>query len=391
MKALWLLAFACGVATAAPFVPTDADEVVERLPSRLVSPAERDQQRALQQRRAAAPTQLPVALQAARAAIDRARRSGDPRELGEAQAALAPWWSLTDPPSAVRLLRATVRQSQHQFDAALRDLDVLAANAPLEQRAQAVLTRTAVLQVTGRWAEAEASCRDLGGAAFAPLGPAVSMSARVCRAELASLRGATAPAAADLAALSRATRDDGLRRWVDLVRSELAERSGDPHAGDRYREALGDTPDLYTLAALADWLLARDRPADVLPLLAGREDADALLLRLAIARVRTRDPAAAATTRLLADRFDAAALREDTAHRREQARFELDVRGDARAALPHAVANWAVQKEPADALLLVRVAAAAGEPRAAAPVWAFVREQGLADVRLGAARDGATR
>jgi len=388
MKGLWLLACVCTLASAAPFVPTDADEVVERLPSRLVAPAEREGQRALQRRRAAGPNALPVALQAARGALDRARRFGDPRELGQAQAALAPWWSLADPPPAVRLLRATVLQSQHRFDDALRDLDVLATGAPLELRAQAMLTRTEVLQVMGRWAEAQASCDLLGQPAFATLGAAVVTSARVCRAELASLRGSTAAAAADLATLSRQAPDAGLRRWVDLVRAELAERSGDPHAGDRYREALGDTPDLYTLAALSDWLLARDRPADVLPLLANREDADALLLRLAIARRRTGDPAAAATARLLADRFEATALRQDTTHRREQARFELDVRGDATAALPHALANWQVQKEPADALLLVRAAAAAHQPDAAAPVWRFVQAQGYVDVRLAAARDG---
>ncbi|KQV91625.1 hypothetical protein [Rhizobacter sp. Root1221] len=382
-----LAAFACALAStlaaAAPFVPAGDTEVVERLPSRLLLPAERAVQRALRSQRIAQPANLPVAVSAARAALQRARRSGDPRELGEAQAALAPWWPLPDPPPAARLLRAMVLQGQHRFDVALRDLDTLVAapGIPMDVRAQAALTRTTVLQVTGRWAEAGAACGQLPR-----LAPALVHHARVCRAELASLRGDPVAAATQLAAVARDTADDTTRRWVNLVRAELAERTGDSSAGALYRTALGADPDVYTQAALADWLLAHDRAADVATLLAGREDADALLLRLAIAWRRAGDPRANTAARTLAERFRAAQVREETTHQREQARFELDVRGDAPAALPLAVANWAVQKEPADALLLVRAAAAAGQPAAAAPVWRFVSATGYRDVRLDAAR-----
>ena len=375
-----------GTAIAAPYVPSSDDEVVERLPSRIGTAEQRQQQRAARERLRAQPAQLPLALQLAREAITRARQFGDPRELGQAEAALAPWWKLSEPPPAVRLLRATVRQSQHDFDTALADLDALlreGSTAPLPLQAQAELTRASVLQVRGRWQEAAAGCARLGGERYAALGSTVQLPAQACLAELASLQGQADKASAALARLARQADDDASAGWLNLVRAELAERLGDDSAQALYRQAMQTPqPDVYTLAAYADWLLDRGRHAEVIPLLAGREDADALLLRLAIARRRNGDPLAAAAIATLAARFEAAGLRGDRSHGREQARFELELKDNAAAALVSAQANWAVQKEPADALVLVRAAHAAGQAQAAEPVWRLMRETGLQDARL---------
>ena len=80
---------------AAPYVPRSDDEVVQHLPTRL-SAGERQQRQQL----ARVPQNLPLALATARAAIERARALGDPRELGVAQAALGPWWNAASPPPA---------------------------------------------------------------------------------------------------------------------------------------------------------------------------------------------------------------------------------------------------------------------------------------------------
>lgn len=371
-------------ATAAPYVPANDDDVVERLPTRLGSPDERRAQRQAREQLLRAPTQLPLALQLAREAIARARRLGDPRELGQAQAALAPWWSQADPPPAVRLLRATVKQSQHDFPAALADLDALlqtGSTAPVAVQAQAELTRASVLQVLGRWADATTGCERLAGPRYAGLGSAVQLPAQACLAELSSLQGHADEAHQRLRQL--AERNVANSTWLSVIRAELAERRGDESAQALYRQALQTTePEVYTLAAYADWLLARGRHAELIGLLSGREEADALLLRLAIAYRRSHDARADAATAMLASRFDAAALRGDRSHRREQARFELELKDDPAAALAHAQANWAAQKEPADALLLVRAAHAAGQPQAAEPVWRLVRDMGWQDARL---------
>src|SRR5205823_8415508 len=87
--------------------------------------------------------------------------TGDPRFFGQAQAALAPWWKQPDPPPQALLLRATLKQSTHDFMGALTDLDrVLAANP---RDGQALLTRATVLTVQGRYAEARADCARIAG------------------------------------------------------------------------------------------------------------------------------------------------------------------------------------------------------------------------------------
>jgi hypothetical protein len=384
------LGAACGLAwalaaQAAPFVPRDDATVVQALPATLDAAARR--QRAALARQ---PANLPLALATARAALERARRSGDPRDVGLAQAALAPWWQADAPPPAVRLLRAAIRQSLHDFDRALTDLAPLAndTSLPAALRAQALLTQTAVLQVTGRLPEAGRACAALAEAALAVLGGAVTRPARACAAELASLQGGAGQAARDLATLAREAPAD---RWIALLQAELAERVGDSATAEAaYSVATaaasgGDRPEVYALAARADWLLARGRAADALAAIQrGEPDADALLLRRAIAQKRLGMAEAETTAAMLATRLAAAAARGERTHLREQARLALDVRGDATRALALARDNWAHQKEPADALLLARAAQAAGDRQVAAALAPWLRD-GWTDVRLAQA------
>ena len=129
---------------AAPRVPVSDSEVLERLPSIQSAPAFREVRllrAALSQR----PDDLTLALQTARRYIGLGRTTGDPRYAGYAQAALAPWWTLQRLPDEVLLLRATLRQRVHDFDAALADLEAMVARNP--RNAQAHLTRATVLAV----------------------------------------------------------------------------------------------------------------------------------------------------------------------------------------------------------------------------------------------------
>ena len=58
--------------------------------------------------------------------------------------------------------------------------------------------------------------------------------------------------------------------------------------------------------------------------------------------------------------FATEAERGEPVHRREQARFLLEVQNRPQEALSVALDNWAVQREPDDALILVNAARAAG-------------------------------
>lgn len=348
---------AAGGACATPYVPADDAAVLERLPEQADSSLRelKRWRRAL----AAAPTRLELALPFARRALDAARASGDPRYLGMAQAALAPWWRDADPPAPVLLLRATLRQSQHEFDAALADLDRLLERQPGD--AQARLTRATVRAVVGRADDARSDCAALEGRASA-------LVVAACRAGAAAADESTtgAPARgvdAELGAALAASRDPaGVRAWATTLAAERAARRGDAVAAERHFVAARalDPDDAYLRGTFADFLLDAGRPRDALAVVAGAERNDALLLRIALAE-RALPEARADFLRhrtALADRFAAARARGDVVHRREEARFRLDIEGDAAGALALARANAAVQREPADLALLARAEAA---------------------------------
>jgi hypothetical protein len=373
MLLLALLLPASLAAPAEPFSPSSDADIVERLPYR-VDAAERARRAAL----ARDPAQLPLATAAARAALDRARAQGDPRELGVAQAALAPWWSLAEAPAEVVLLRARLRQARHDFDGAQVELRRLTARADLAPalRAQALLDAAAIHQLRAELPQARLLCQQLK-----PMAP---LPAAACLAELDSLAG-QAPAAAQ--ALARLNPGRTVQPWLALMRAELAERLGDPAALGLYRQALLGADEVYTRAALADWLLAQGRPAEVLALTQGSQ-ADALQLRHVIALRRLGRDALGPTARLR-EALAAAERREPGRHAREQARFALDVDDRPRAALRLAQANWAWQREPADAVLLLRAARAAGRAGEGArrELARFVRERGWQDARLNGLSD----
>ena len=391
----------CAAEESALQFPTQDGAIVEHLPTHVGDAAERRAaitaeraQRAQLQRH---PDELGLALKAANDALARGRLRGDPRELGVAQAALAPWWGHADAPPEVRLVQATTLQSQHFFHEALAELDAVLATpgVSLPVRAQAELTRAGVQQVLGHFAEAEAGCRRLAGADYFALGSSVRLNAMACIAELSSLQGHADTAAATLARLAGApdagsaatVAGDPAPGWLNLMRAELAQRRGDPAAGPLFAAALKANPDVYTQCAYADWLLDQHRAAEVVALLKDNQAADPVLLRVALAYKQLHgknNPLTRDATTMLGERYDAALLRGDKSHGREQSRYELELRGDTRAALGYAKSNWAVQHEPADEVVLARAAHASHRDDAAAPLWQFLRDTGGRDARLAA-------
>ncbi|WP_139826313.1 tetratricopeptide repeat protein [Derxia lacustris] len=393
VEALWLGAFIAaqfalaGAAGAEPWLPANDSVIVERLREQ---PRDDDLHayKLMKHRLAARPDDAALAAATAQAAIGLARRDGDPRFLGAAEAALAPWRDRPDAPRPLRVLQAILLQANHDFDAALAALDAVLRSAPDD--AQARLVRASVLQVQGRYDEAQ---RDLDRLADQP---AAARYARAARAELASLRGEPERGAAELAALAgadldarpgRAADDDG--GWLALLDAEMSERRGDSARADvAFRRALVAGRDAYTLGAYADFLLDAGRPADAARLLDDHRRADALLLRLGIAWRALGDPRWQTARADLADRFAAARLRGDTVHRREEARFRLALADDPGAALALARSNWRVQREPADLRLLIDSAAACpgcdGADAALADARDFIARNRIADRRLGA-------
>ena len=90
---------------------------------------------------------------------------------------------------------------------------------------------------------------------------------------------------------------------------------------------------------------------------------------------------------LLQDRFDAARRRGDSVHLREEARFTLHLLDRPGEALELARRNWATQREPADARILLEAALAASQPAAAQPVLDWLDRTGLEHVGIEALVD----
>jgi predicted Zn-dependent protease len=364
----------CG---AAPHIPADGSQVVERLPSR-ADPVQRELLR-LRAELSRRPGDLGLATTLARRYIEQARIEGDPRYLGYAEAALAPWWKESQPPEQVLVLRATLRQSTHQFGAALADLDLAVKRD--SDNVQAWLTRATVQMVTGDLAAARGSCMRLYSRA-----PALVV--QTCLSSVGSIAGDAAASYRRLLELQARrppdTPDIGI--WVQTLQTEMAARAGDDAAAEgHFRKALDfKNPDSYLLGAWSDFLLDHGRAEEVARLLKDKTRVDALLLRYALALAAMKSPEAAAQTAALGARFDAAQLRGDTVHRREQARFELALRGNAAAAVRLAKANWAVQKEPADLRILADCALASGDIEAARLVRDWLRTSRIEDRRIAA-------
>jgi hypothetical protein len=369
------------VAQAAAFTPSNEAQVLERVPARASDPAARELQ-ALRQAWRAQPQDLPTALRLAERCFDEVGATGDPRHIGCTQAALQPWWALPNPPVAVRVLRAQVLQFDHQFDPALADLAAVLALEPNHGRAWS--WQLAIQMVRGDYRGARISCE-----ALAPLAPPLIGAA--CHAQLDATTGRAGAAAATLRqALAAPTADPAQRLWSLTRLAEIEERRGDWAAAEaafREAQALG-RPDVYLLAAHADFLLDRGRAAEVLALLKDRGRADVLLLRLALAAKVVGDPSAAGHAAELGARFDAARQRGDSSHRKEESRYRLALRADTTTALKLAQENWAEQREPADARTLLEAALAARNAAAAQPVLQWMADSGIESVAL---HDLATR
>jgi tetratricopeptide (TPR) repeat protein len=359
-----LAASAAGAAPAAP--PREAIVESQLLPAAVKS--------SVRQLASAAALNASERLARVRALIEAGRAGGDPRSLGYAEALLAVWpaTSPTAPVDAL-VLRATIEQSRHRFDAARALLDRVLAQSPAH--GQALLTRATIATVTGEYVAARRDCTQLQ--------PLHAVAAAICNASVDAATGAEARA---LDALRAAARDSAgsLRGWALAALAQVHEQRGEiPAAAEAYRAALASGEGLVTRLGYADMLIDSDAHAQALALLAEAPPADGVLVRRWLAeRARGEDNAPLAAE--LQSRFAEARARGDLLHAREAAMFAL-ARGDAAAALQLAQENWAVQREPADLLMLARAARAAGDRLARDRVENWLRASGLRDARIATA------
>ena len=348
------------------------NEVLERLPQRAGDSSARELA-ALRASWTAAPTDAGPAIRLAQRYFDLAMARGDPRYVGYAEAVVARFGEPL--PASLRFVRGLLRQFRHDFDDAL--VDFAAALALEPDLAAAHAWSGAIHLVRADYAAAHKEC-----AALARLGRDVLAAG--CLGLVQAYGGHLEVGYGVLRQALEAARDPDNRVWLLTRLGEVAAWRGQSDQAERhYREALSiGRDDGYLLAAWGDFLLDAGRPAEVVEQLAGWEKSDTLLLRLAEAEAALKSPAAARLARMLDERFAAARLRGDTTHQAEEARYRLRLRGDAAGAVRLAADNYAVQREPRDARILLEAAIAAQDAAAAKPVRDWLRSSGFEDARL---------
>ena len=381
MTCFALLVAALGAA-AAPYVPKDDAMVLETLPTKPGDPAATELRR-LRAAATAAPADAGSAARLARRYFELAMAEGDPRYVGYAEAALRAWPETAAAPAEILILHGMLRQYRHDFARGMADFELALGTDPASTEARA--WRAAILMVQADYAAARRECEFLAE-------NATDLHAVACVAYVDATTGHARIAYEHLAA-ALARRSDvnpGFHVWIQTRLAEMAWRAGDLSVAERhFRRGLElGVDDNFLLAAYADFLLERGRAAEVMPLLKNWSRSDTLLLRLALAAGTLKLAEGEKYARTLGERFADAALRGEKLHLQEEARFLLDLKGDARAALAAASENYRTQREPRDALVLIEAALAARDPAAAAPALRWLEASGFESARL---RDAAAK
>jgi tetratricopeptide (TPR) repeat protein len=362
-----------GTVAAAPLVPAADAEVLEHLPYRPNDPIVREIN-GLRGQLAANPRDQQIALKLARAYFAQAGAQSDPRYVGYAQSVLKPWWDLAEPPAAVLVMRATLRQYSHNFSDALADLDRALKINPGD--IDALSLRADINLVTGDYAASRQDCERMS--------PYVTVLTDAgCTTFIDGMTGRARQshdALQSLLARSKSV-DPDQRLWILTRLAEMAWRLNDTALAEQhFRSALAlNIADGFLLAAYADFLIDYNRPQDVIALLKDWTRADPLLLRLALAEQMTGAKTFREHRSALAARYAAARLRGDTTHEQEESRFTLVIMQQPEDALKLAVSNWRVQREPRDARALLEAAIASKKPEAAKPVLEWMRQTGIED------------
>lgn len=357
------------------YLPAD-DEVLEVLPKSVL--AERDELAELRQRLTANPRDADLAAQVAQRYQEIGKSGGGPRYYGYARAAIAAWWDAPDAPAEILRVRAKLKENNHEYQAALADIDALIEQSP--QDTQAWVERVNLLRVTGQYDRARGAIEEMSSFAGGV--------ARVfCEAPLMAVTG-RAEEAADVfdqaLPVTRVNLPDVLP-WMLTSRAEIARSLGDDEKAEAYyRQGLKADPGFNSLKRdYADFLLDRDRAGEALTMIGEDLSDNGLLLAAAIAAQQSgKSELAQRLKAQLADRFSETRLRGDKPHGRFESRYALELENNPRRALELALENWQAQKELRDSRNVLEAALAAGQPEAAATVIAFLESAGTQDVTL---------
>lgn len=331
--------------------------------------------KALQQ----SPENSSIAANLAKTLIQLAKQEAQPEYYHEARAALSPWWNDEQAPVEILLLKATLLQHDHHFEAATKDL--LKVIRTQSNHAQAWLTLSNIQIVQGQYDHARASCDALSRISS-------QWIASACFSQVDSLTGQANRAYTTQKALLEQSRrsQKNLRQWMLGLLSDTSMRLGkQAEAEEYYKAILSMSPhDTHTLRKYADLLITQERYAELPSLLATKKQNNALELRSLIAAKQEGKSASMPQTapelekRLFADEEG----HHGHVHKQEQALFLLEIKQQPKQALSLALENWEKQKEFDDTAIILRAALASNDQSAVKPVLDWLSKQNVKDARF---------
>ena len=351
------------VLSAQPFVPASAGYVVETLPSAIVSLSKEltENRTTITDSRidsTHSEVQLAEIEKQALAAYRIAVNTQEQRAYGHTLAILKRWPIQEEKTATIHILLASVLQHEHQFKEALSHLD--AALIKDSAYPQAWLMRAQINLVIADYNSARENCNVLSTL----VQPAVSIN---CIAQVEALTGNAQSSLTLLENMLSENQDLSRQDYAELFTSvaSIAHRLGKSEDAIRYyNTAWQISPDQpYVLVHYAQLLLEQSRFDDAISLFASRDeralpDEQKILYTRALLMSKEPDNITHAN-RLkenLEESFKAAFKREEALPNKAYAQYALYIDKKPQEALVAARANWSLQKEPSDTLLLALAA-----------------------------------
>lgn len=306
--------------------------------------------------------------------------SGDTRWLGRALSGLK-----DTPEHSHRLIKARVLQAMHRFDEAVALLSAVVDEGHSDLEARLLLASIHLAQ--GKPGDALKVCAREAASQPASLmldfclGLAESRQGQAKGAfqRLKKRRGA-------LAALPAAQ-----QQWAYGILAELADQQGQPDALQWYARALVvDAENLYLRRVVAEYLHRQGRWTALQQLTADGRDQPQLALWHRLAS-QTLGQASYEYQYGLQQQMVEAERRQDPLDASMLSRYALWIENQPEKALRYAQQNWAGQKTPEDARLLLAAATRAGEQAVVAGVFQWVDAHSLRDSRLEVYRQSFPR
>ncbi len=380
-----LLATCFSTVTAAlPYTPSSLDEVLVRLPDsmvalRLATPTKSSDELLDPSENKRITNPLSQQLKKAQKFLKLAQQDNDPSWYGYAHAALAPWWNNNIELPQLALLKAIILQQRHEFPEALLEINKVLLLQPRNVQARLIRAQVNMMQV--QYGLAAKDCQEI----LWLENPVMGIN---CLAQVEGLTGKGQKAMEKLTDSINSSLDLNEILLVELHISlaTIAHRYNDSAlALSHYQQAYAIRPNNnYLLEQYSDFLMENRRENLLLALFSN----SSMSIDLKIKRVQLlQNMEEIVPSNLiveLTDFFENAKTRKNLFPHKEYAKWLLLTTQDYDQALNAAMDNWAMQKAPGDALLVLQAALASQQLQRAGPVMSWLKDTGLYDYRIEA-------